>query len=154
MTVIHYRSFTDLSPECSPTVTPPDLCQRYTVGRVNPPAAHREALLTHSNFQQHGQSLASSAACTFQHCPLFQYLCQGSEKSFIVIFTPGLSVCLFVGREDASFITFIGRINPVQFNWDLILHTWKLHSLICWPLSSSLEQLRAPGLCSRALHLW
>lgn len=91
MTVIHYRSLTDLLPECSPTVTPADLCQCDTVGRVSPPAARREALLALSEFQHHGQGLACRAACTFQHFPPFHYLCLCSEKrAFIAIFTPAL----------------------------------------------------------------
>lgn len=100
MTVIHYRSFTDLLPECSPTVTPADLCRRYRVGRVNPPAAHSEALLTLSDFQHHGQSLARSTAWPFQHCPLFHYLCLCSGKRVLLLFfTPAhLSACLLAGK--------------------------------------------------------
>ena len=100
MTVIHYRSLTDLLPECSPTVTPADLCQCDTVGRVSPPAARREALLALSEFQHHGQGLACRAACTFQHFPPFHYLCLCSEKrAFIAIFTPALlPACLWTGK--------------------------------------------------------
>lgn len=128
MTVIHYRSLTDLLPECSPSVTPADLCQCDTVGRVNPPAARREALLALSEFQHHGQRLACSTTCTFQHFPLFHYLCLCSEKrAFIAIFTlDRLSACLLTGKMVSCNLYL--KDYSVYFNWDPILEivtvTW------------------------------
>ena len=120
MTVIHYRSLTDLIPECSPSVTPADLCQCDTVGRGNPPAARREALLTRSEFQHHGQRLACSTTCTFQLFPRFHSLCLCSEKrAFNSIFTLArLSACL-LRREMVSCNLHL-KDYSVYFNWDLI----------------------------------
>lgn len=85
MTVIHYWSFTDLLPECSPTVTPADLCQRVTVGWSQSIHCSQRLSAPQTVLGYHSP-----------HCPLFHYPCLCSGETVLLFFIPqliGLPVC-------------------------------------------------------------